>query len=189
MVMAGPNGSGKSTITEVYPVVGAYVNADDIQRHLRCTTLEAAQIAESTREYYLSQGMDFTFESVMSTERNYLLMEKAKKSGYMVVCIYVLTSHPSINVSRVQSRFKNGGHDVPTEKVIQRYHRAISLFPKLFDICDELYVYDNSLDRTEGVPSMILKWQYGELKIMPNSVWPVQNLDALCKGTYLNQDT
>lgn len=185
MVMAGPNGSGKSTITEVYPVVGEYVNADDIQRYLKCTPLEAAQIAEATREYFLSQKADFTFETVLSTERNYLLMEKAKESGYTVICIYVLTVNPEINVSRVKSRARNGGHDVPSEKVIERYHRALSLFPKLFLLCDELYVYDNSLERNEGEPSMILKWQYGKLEVMPNTVWTMKDLEALCAGTYL----
>lgn len=185
MVMAGPNGSGKSTITEEYPVVGEYVNADDIQRYLKCTPLEAAQIAEATREYFLSQKTDFTFETVLSTERNYLLMERAKESGYTVICIFVLTVNPEINVSRVKSRARNGGHDVPPEKVIERYHRALSLFPRLFIICDELYVYDNSLERCEGEPSMILKWQYGKLDVMPNTVWTIKDLEALCAGTYL----
>lgn len=185
MVMGGPNGSGKSTITAEYPVIGEYVNADDIKRHLKCSSLEAAQIATATREYFLSQKTDFTFESVLSTERNYLLMEKAKESGYTIICIYVLTINPEINVSRVKARAKSGGHDVPTKKVIERYHRAMSLFPKLFSICDELYVYDNSLERTEGEPSMIVKWQYNNLTVIPNSVWTKNDLKALCAGTYL----
>ena len=184
MVMAGPNGSGKSTITEEYPVIGEYVNADDIQRYLKCTPLKAAQIAEATREYFLSQKANFTFETVLSTERNILLMERAKACGYTVICIYVLTNNPAINVSRVKSRARNGGHDVPSEKVIERYHRAMSLFPRLFTVCDELYVYDNSLERDKGEPSMILKWQYGKLEATPNSIWTTQNLEALCNGTY-----
>lgn len=185
MVMAGPNGSGKSTITEEYPVVGEYVNADDIQRYLKCTPLKAAQIAENTREYFLSQKCDFTFETVLSTERNYSLMQRAKESGYTVICIYVLTVNPDINVSRVISRKLNGGHDVPAEKVVERYHRAMTLFPRLFSICDEMYVYDNSFDRNEGEPTMILKWLYGELYAMPNSLWTIDDLDSLCKGIYL----
>jgi adenylylsulfate kinase-like enzyme len=34
LAFAGPNGSGKSTITSGVPVVGAYVNADDIKKQL-----------------------------------------------------------------------------------------------------------------------------------------------------------
>jgi predicted ABC-type ATPase len=34
LAFAGPNGSGKSTITAGVPIVGAYVNADDIKKQL-----------------------------------------------------------------------------------------------------------------------------------------------------------
>ncbi len=137
---------------------------------------------------FFQKKADFTFETVLSTERNYLLMERAKKSGYIVICIYVLTINPEINVLRVKARTRNGGHDVPPEKVTKRYHRAMSLFPRLFDVCDEIYVYDNSLERDEGEPSMILKWQYGKLELMPNSVWTINNLEALCEGMYFNSE-
>ena len=76
-VYGGPNGSGKSTITEQHKPTGHYVNADMIQKYLGCTALEAAQIAENTRERLLAQGESFTMESVLSTDRNYTLMERA----------------------------------------------------------------------------------------------------------------
>lgn len=184
MVMAGPNGSGKSTITAQYPPIGDYVNADEIERHLNCSTLKAAQIAENTREYLLSQHKDFTFETVLSTARNYDLMAKAKENGYTVVCVFVLTSNANINVYRVESRVKNGGHNVPEEKVRERYHRAMKLFPRLFDICDELYVYDNSLDRTQGEPTRIIEYRYGKIQLIPSSVWSLEMLENLCNGRY-----
>ncbi len=187
MVMGGPNGSGKSTITEVYGTVGVYINADDIQRHLGCTPLKAAEIATATRELYLSQREDFTFESVLSTERNYNLMQKAKEAGYKVICIYVLTVDPSINVARVKARARFGGHDVPSDKVVLRYHRAMKLFPLLFNICDECYVYDNSYERGAGEPSMIVKWQYGSLEMIPTPLWSIDKIKELCAGNYSGQ--
>lgn len=184
MVMAGPNGSGKSTITAKMAVVGDYINADDIQSHLPCSPLEAAQIAEATREYMLAEKRDFTFESVMSTPRNYKLMERAKSAGYTVVCIYVLTKAADINVKRVKTRVDKGGHDVPSEKIRERYSRAMKLFPKLFEVCDECYVYDNSRERNEGEPEMIISFKYGELKLMPNMIWTQVMLEKLCRGIY-----
>ena len=184
-VFAGPNGSGKSTVTKWVSIEGSYVNADEIQRHLGCEPLEAAQIAEATREYLLSQGEDFTFETLLSTPRNYMLMARAKAAGYKVICIYILTKDPAINIRRVEVRREAGGHYVLPETVARRYHNAMALFPKLFDVCDECYVYDNSLERTEGEPSMILKFQYGDIEIYPNSVWTVDMLTDLCNGTYL----
>ena len=94
MVVAGPNGSGKSTITTNLPIIGDYVNADDIQKETGCSSLEAAQIATATREYMVDNNMDFTFESVLSTPRNYELMEKAKNNNYKIICVYVTTHRP-----------------------------------------------------------------------------------------------
>ena len=185
MVMAGPNGSGKSTITAGYQTIGEYVNADDIQNHLSCDALKAAIIATNTREYLLSQQKDFTFETLLSTERNYDLMQRAKEMGYRGICIYVLTIDPKINISRVEQRKNKGGHYVQPEKVTQRFHRAMSLFPKLFDVCDECYVYDNSPERGCGEPSMIIKWLYVVLEYLSNDIWSVEMLKDLCAGKYL----
>lgn len=35
------------------------------------------------------------------------------------------TDNPQINVARVKHRFKNGGHDVPVEKITSRYFRSL----------------------------------------------------------------
>lgn len=183
-VMAGPNGSGKSTISAEYKPIGYYVNADDIQKHLNCGALEAAQIAENTREFFLSHGENFTIETILSTDRNYKLMQRAKANGYSVICIFVLTCNPNININRVISRVDNGGHDVPHEKIKARYMRSMKLFPNLFDICDELYVYDNSLDRSEGLPQMIIQCRQGKIVSMPNSIWSDEMIKELCEGNY-----
>lgn len=184
LVFAGPNGSGKSTITARVLPIGSYVNADVIQRHLQCTPWEAAQIAEATRKKLLSESSDFTFETVLSTERNYLLMEQAKQANYRVICIFVLTKDPQINIERVKQRVANGGHDVPSEKVVSRYCRALKLFPKLFSVCDELYVYDNSADRNSGTPHMILKSIDGKGECVPSNVWTAEMLKELIEGRY-----
>lgn len=183
-VFAGPNGSGKSTITSCCKIKGHYVNADEIKRHLKCSDLEAAKIAESTREHLLDKKESFTFETVLSTERNYNLMRRAKQAGYTVVCIFILTANPDINVRRVAYRVKHKGHGVPEEKIRQRYDRAMKLFPMLFEVCDELYVYDNSQDNSIGSPSMIIKYQYNDLEKMPNNVWSSEMLCNLCSGNY-----
>lgn len=184
LVMGGPNGSGKSTVTSKFPPIGYYINADAIQRELNCTPLIAAQIAEKTREHMLSEHNDFTFESVLSTERNYNLMKRSRDEGYRVICVYVLTADVEINISRVKFRADNGGHDVTEDKIRARYERAMKLFPILFDVCDELYVYDNSPDRTKGEPSMILKFQYGKTEMYPNAIWSLKMIEDLCEGTY-----
>lgn len=184
LVFAGPNGSGKSTVQSGIPIVGSYVNADEIQRHLNCDTLQAAQIAERTREYFLKRRMDFTFETVLSTRRNLDLIRRAKEVGYDVTCIFVLTAHPDINVQRVAQRVSKGGHPVPEEKIRSRYDRSLRLLPELFLYCDRVYVFDNSKDRQEGQAALILEYAEGELRMHPCDVWPMSKLKKLTeRGT------
>ncbi len=76
MIFAGPNGSGKTTITSMAKTVGVYINADDIKRSILCSDLEAAQKAEELRDFMLEKGEDFTFETVLSTDRNLKLLKK-----------------------------------------------------------------------------------------------------------------
>ena len=85
IVFAGPNGSGKTTITRMAKTVGVYINVDDIKRSNLCTDLEAAQKAEKLRESMLKKRVDFTFETVLSTDRNLKLLKKAKEKGYFII--------------------------------------------------------------------------------------------------------
>ena len=75
VVFAGPNGSGKSTFTELLKPPVDYINADEIKKNLRCTDLEAAQLAEKLREEHVSRMEDFCFETVLTTDRNLKLLK------------------------------------------------------------------------------------------------------------------
>ncbi len=144
VVFAGPNGSGKSTITRMAKIGGEYINADDIKRTTLCTDLEAAVKAEELRERMIVDRKDFTFETVLSTDRNLLLLQRAKEKGYFIRGIYVLTCNADINVARVNAREALGGHGVPEEKIRSRYDKALALIPKFVEICDILHIYDNT---------------------------------------------
>lgn len=147
VVFAGPNGSGKSTYTQLLKPPIDYINADEIKKYLKCSDLEAAQLAEKQREEHMEQMREFCFETVMSTERNLKLLERAKGKGYFIRCYYILTADPMINVWRVKARVEAGGHDVPEEKIITRYDRALALVKNLIRVCDICHIYDNSASR------------------------------------------
>ena len=144
MVFAGPNGSGKSTITRMANTIGEYINADDIKKTILCSDIEAAIKAEELRERMLLEKKDFTFETVLSTDRNLNLLKRAKDNGYFIRGIYVLTIDARINVARVNAREALGGHGVPEDKIRSRYLKALALIPQLVEICDILHVYDNT---------------------------------------------
>ena len=175
VVFAGPNGSGKSTFTELLKPPVDYINADEIKKNLRCTDLEAAQLAEKQREEHVSRMEDFCFETVLSTDRNLKLLKKARQKGYFIRCYYILTADPMINVLRVKSRVEAGGHDVPKEKIISRYDRALALVKELIKVCDICHIYDNSSNK----PFRIIKKRKEELFYDECDDWYFEDIEAL----------
>ena len=174
---AGPNGSGKSVITSIIlPYThGKYINADDIKRTTYCDDLEAAQKAEILRETALSNREDFVFETVLSTDRNLKLLQKAKDEGYFIRCIYVITISPQINIMRVKYRVMAGGHDVPTDKIVSRYYKSLDMIKKVFPLCDRLNIYDNSGES----PIRILKKRNDQITFFENPYWNQEQLARL----------
>jgi predicted ABC-type ATPase len=177
IVFAGPNGSGKSTITDLLrPPAMVYINADEIQRVLGCDNLEAARIAEARREEYLNKRESFCFETVLSTDRNLNLLRRAKSLGFFIRCYYILTADPQINVARVASRVSAGGHDVPTDKIISRYDKALELVHELVPVCDVCHIYDNSAD----TPYRIFKKRKAQCWYCPEKhLWLKEDIIAL----------
>lgn len=192
LVFAGPNGSGKSTITGQYPLVGQYVNADEIEKVLKCDPLLAAKIATATREFFLANGMDFTMESVMSTTRNIELLRLAVEKGYIVMCVYVLTKDPQINVQRVNKRVLNGAHAVSPRQgetmedaVKRRYYSAMRLIPDLCKVCSRILIFDNTMEKGIGEPALIAEINNGNVTIQPSTVWSEEEIQLLLAGKHL----
>jgi len=176
LVFAGPNGSGKSTITRLLPSNGVYINADELQKEYALTDLEAAQKAEALRNRLVEKKADFTFETVLSTERNLLLLRKAKENGFEIQCVYVLTCNADINVARVKGRVREGGHNVPEDKIRSRYRKALKLLPQVIDVCDKILIYDNSV-----APLLIFKRDANGEEYYPTETWPLKKLKNLVK--------
>lgn len=172
LVFAGPNGSGKSTITKEMPIVGLYVNADTIKKEQDCSDSEAAQMAETIRERLLKAKMDFTFETVLSTERNLDLLKRAKDSDYTICAVFVLTCDSRINVERVAARVKAGGHDVPKNKIVSRYERSLANIAALARIADILRIVDNSHEE----PKLICEVNHGMAEVWATEDWTKERI-------------
>ena len=54
------------------------------------------------------------------------MLERAREKGYFIRCYYILKADSMINVWCVKARVESGGHDVPEEKVIARYDKALA---------------------------------------------------------------
>ena len=178
LVFAGPNGSGKSTVTKGFDIVGEYINADEIKKEKNCSDLEAAQFATALREDAVCNMRSFTFETVLSSSRNVELLKKAKNFGYQIEIVYVLTADPQINVSRVAQRVKNGGHDVPKDKIISRYHKSLDNISAMLKIADIMWVVDNSTEKAE----LIIYSKDSEVSINETPLWSKDKIEKLIKG-------
>jgi predicted ABC-type ATPase len=174
IVFAGPNGSGKSTITRMTNIMEPYINADDIKRSSHCSDLEAAQTADIMRNKLILEHRSFTFETVLSTDRNLVLLKRAKDEGYFIRSIYVLTADSNINILRVKARKESGGHDVPVDKIVTRYHRALKLIPELIKVSDVCHIYDNS-----DKPIRIFKKRKDENFYWENDFWYKSDIENL----------
>jgi len=174
LVFAGPNGSGKSTMTQAWEKVGLYINADDIKLKRGCSDLEAAQEAERLRELCLSERRSFTFETVLSTERNLDLLSRAKAAGFHIESVFVLTANPELNVFRVKSRELSGGHSVPPDKIRSRYTKALANISKVLALSDVFRLVDN----TAQPEILFIKDGVGQ-QIRPNRYWTVEAIEKL----------
>lgn len=169
LVLAGPNGSGKSTITTFFEKVGRYTNADDIVATTGMDNMEAAILVDRLRYESIARREDLTFETVLSSEYKLDILRKAKREGYFIKCVFVLTANPQINIERIASRVENGGHDVEAAKVISRYYKSLDNIKLLLDICDIMHVYDNT-----GSPERIIRKHKESITIYPNVYWNEQ---------------
>jgi predicted ABC-type ATPase len=151
LIIAGPNGSGKTTLTtrlrEFGLDFGEYVNADEIALSFPNSPDRdrLAQIeADNRRRRLLNERRSFSFETVMSHPSKIDEMREAKALGFHFTFYFVAVNDPSINLKRVQHRVAMGGHDVPPDRIVARYHRTMALMPKAVLLADQSFIFDNS---------------------------------------------
>lgn len=110
----------------------------------------ASVAVDFLRQRLLRQRVSFTFESVMSHHSKIELLEQGQQMGYRTYLYYVATDDPEINISRVRNRVALGGHTVPEDKIVSRYHRSLDLLMDAVKHTNRAYIFDNSTDNADG---------------------------------------
>ena len=157
IVIAGPNGSGKTSTTRLvikheWAEQCVYINPDEIAQskfgdwNNPDAVRQAVEYCEEWREQLLREHKNFIFETVLSSDGKVDFLKRAKEEGYFIRVFFICTSTPAINASRIAKRVMEGGHDVPINKIISRYQKAIVNAGQIAQFVDRLYVYDNSVE-------------------------------------------
>jgi len=148
VAVAGPNGAGKSTFYNTHLRDGGlpFVNADILAAGLKLEPYVAASAADGIRRTLLEQGENFVSETVFSDPEGKKLrfLQEAALRGYTVVLFFVGVSRPEISDVRVGMRVAKGGHDVPKDKLFQRFPRTLKNLKASLSVLDHVYIIDNS---------------------------------------------
>ena len=161
IVIAGPNGSGKTSTTRLvikheWAEQCVYINPDEIAQtkfgdwNDSNAVRQAVEYCEEWREQLLKEHKDFIFETVLSSDGKVDFLKRAKEEGYFIRIFFICTETPSINAARIAKRVMEGGHDVPIQKIISRYLKAITNVTRVATFADRAYFYDNSIDNQEA---------------------------------------
>lgn len=104
----------------------------------------AADLAEFIRQQLLYNDISFTYETVMSHESKLAFLQQAKDKGYRVYVYFVATEDPEINISRVNVRVAQDGHNVHPDVVRNRYYKSLKQLKSAVKLSNRAYVWDNS---------------------------------------------
>ncbi len=168
-LLAGPNGAGKSTLYEtvIKPKIKApFINADLIQKQelddqSMQGAYEAAKVAEQRRQTYLQRKQSFVSESTFSHPSKLKLIDTAKAAGFRVVLYHVSVGNVELSVARVATRVEKGGHNVPEQKIRERYERNQELIRAAILKSEKGFIYDNSALRKP--PFLLIEFTCGRI--------------------------
>jgi predicted ABC-type ATPase len=148
LALAGPNGAGKTTFYRAFLAHSGlyFINADVIAQHLGVDAYRAAELAGDLRQQLIEQKVSFVFETVFSDPVGDKLafLKRAESLGYTVVLIFIGISSPEMSDERVAMRVSQGGHDVPSGKLVERYPRVMQNLKRSLIELSNVRIYDNS---------------------------------------------
>src|SRR6202000_284158 len=112
-IIAGCNGAGKTTASfTILPEMlncKEFVNADSIAAGLspfnpESVAIEAGRLMLARIHELMKTGVDFAFETTLSTRSYVSLVTSAKKIGYKVTLLFIWLDSPAAAARRVADR-------------------------------------------------------------------------------------
>jgi len=148
----------------------------------------AQREANRLRQMYLEHGVAFGMETVFSDPKGDKIsfIVEARRRGYFVVLVAIGLESAEKSLARVALRVLRGGHNVPADRVIDRYPRVLANFKAGARLASLAIVIDNSEDNPNeegGAYQPIAVFVDGHVKDV------VANPPAWCQSAVLPTDT
>jgi predicted ABC-type ATPase len=190
-IVGGPNGSGKTSLYDNADIEDFgrsvwIINPDalsqricDIERlDLIAANLEAVRRIERWLYASIEAHQTVGVETVLSTAKYRDLVLAAKKRNFTIRVIYVLLSSSQLNIERVRLRVAKGGHDVPSDKIIERRQRSLDQLPWFLAQADDAWLFDNS----NAKPRLIGTKKKGQIKLASAALPEIQRAAKLASS-------
>lgn len=178
-VLAGVNGAGKSSIGErIFSSEQAQVfNPDTIAAKIQSLHPDispalanghAWEIGRALLERAIAEGQDYRFETTLGGNTIPRLLREAARAGHLLNIWFCGLESPELHLQRVRARVAHGGHDIPGDKIRERWNGSRENLIRLFPHIHHLRVYDNSAEGNpaEGVlprPVLVLEMKAGKI--------------------------
>lgn len=178
-VLAGTNGAGKSSIAgaRLRETGGAWFDPDDATRRILAANpgmdLAAANGAawsEGIRRlrHAIDTDSDYVFETTLGGRTVTGLLHEAAAAGMALWIWYCGLDSPARHLARIRSRVAHGGHDIPEQRVRERYDASRKNLIRLLAEAAVVHVYDNSAEADPKTgrapePALVLHLAQGKL--------------------------
>lgn len=148
IMLAGPNGAGKSTYYHTYlsHLAVPFLNADNLAKETGLDAYTAAEQIARIRDILCEQKQGFITETVLSDPVGAKIdfLKHASDQGFQVRLIFIGVKDAALSLKRVAGRVQAGGHDVPEDKIKQRYPRTLDNLKRGIHQLPDVWIYDNS---------------------------------------------
>ena len=160
-VLAGCNGAGKSSIGGAALLESGvrFYNPDEAARKIMAANahldppptmgeVNAAAWSQGRTllERAIDQHLNFAFETTLGGQTMTELLERAAGQGLAVNVWFAGLESVELHAERVRQRVARGGHDIPYEKIVERYDSGRKNLVRLLPQLASVRVYDNSID-------------------------------------------
>ena len=153
-LIEGPNGAVKTNASyTIRPEIfhcKEFINADEIARGISpfnpdTVSIQAGRIMLKRFSELLERGETFAIETTLSLKSYVKFIKRAKEREYEITLLFLWLNSPELAMTRVKTRVKEGGHNIPAEVIERRYYTGLkNLFHLYIPIVNNWLLVDNS---------------------------------------------